>query len=207
MVNRKESDAKRSYKKQFVANHKQSRYMDTSKLRHSDIKEARIIMKKLISLLLCIIIIFSLSVPAFAHEIDSEPLPPVAEGEIWVPANGIMPLEEANEACGLTGHIPPRGYNYTGYYKGDSSIEVDIASGTLTVLCLIPGMGYVTSVFAVMLLGITIDEYLSYGQRLSTYYRYTWRNDDGDYWYHIVWVSDIDGDGYDEYLTCRVETV
>lgn len=164
-------------------------------------------MKKLISLFLSITIMFSLSVPAFAYEPDSELPPPAIEGEIWVPANGIMPLEEVNAACGLTGHIPPSDYRYQGYYQGDSSIEADISAGTLTVLAFIPGMGYITAVFSVMILGMTIDEYLSYGQRLSTYYRYTWRNDDGDYWYHIVWVSDTDGDGYDDYLTCRVETV
>lgn len=164
-------------------------------------------MKKLISLFLSIAMMFSLSIPAFAYEPDSEQPSPGLEGEVWIPANGIMLLEEPNEACGLTGHIPPAGYRYLGSYQGDSSIEVDIAAGTLTVLSFIPGMGYVTGVFSLMLLGITMDEYLTYGQRLSTYYRYAWVKDYNDYWYHVVWVADLNGDGHDEYLTCRVEVV
>ena len=164
-------------------------------------------MKKLISILLSITLILSLSFSVLANETNHELLPPAGEGEIWFPASEIMLLEDANDACGITGHIPPSGYRYLGYYKGDSSIEADIAGGTLTVLAFIPGIGTISSVFSVILLGITMDEYLSYGQRLSTYYRYTWQNDNGDYWYHIVWVADINHDGKDEYLTCRIEKV
>lgn len=43
--------------------------------------------------------------------------------------------------------------------------------------------------------------------RAYTFFTHAWVKDYNDYWYHVVWVADLNGDGHDEYLTCRVEVV
>ncbi len=164
--------------------------------------------RRFISLVLTFAICLGMCVPAFAKDssISESSLPPgVDETEAWFPANGVMLLEEANDACGITDHLPPSGYRYRGYSTGDSSVDADIVGGICTIVGFVPGFGTLSMAFSAMLLTVTMREYLLYGARLTTYNKYIWEKN-GSYWYHVVWTADSDGDGVKEYITCVVET-
>lgn len=95
-------------------------------------------MRKVISLILAAVICSSLCMPAFAATNDQEGLPPwVGEGEIWVPSNGIMPLEDFGECP--KGHTGPAGYKYEGYTIGQVTGHYDDAALVLTIVSIFSG--------------------------------------------------------------------
>lgn len=168
-------------------------------------------MKKLISLLVCFAIAASLCVPVFAaNETSNTDLPPdiiSPEGGTWIPASedGIAPHEDPNDACGISSHLPPSYYRYVGCYTGDSSAELKMIDGVANIVGKVPGVGTVVSAIQIIAHLADIIDYYEHGARLTTYYEYIW-GANGVYWYHIVWAADLDGDGYDDYITCSVQT-
>lgn len=90
-------------------------------------------MRKLVCLTLAMAMIFSFCVPAFATDIEKDPLPAwVGENEIWVPSNGIMPREDFGECP--KGHAGPAGYKYEGYTIGQVTGNFDDAALVLTII-------------------------------------------------------------------------
>ncbi len=171
---------------------------------------SEVLMKKLISAILCLSIVYSLCVPAMAvSKAEKEPeLPPgiaLTEGGTWIPASegGIMPREDPNAACGKSGHIPPSDYRYVGVYHGNTDIEATIITvGSFLFTLLVPQFGLVAFIVNLGMQYDAIDSEIR-----GEYYQYTWRSPDGSvYWYHIVAVADYDHDGYDNYIGCEVRT-
>ena len=79
-------------------------------------------------------------------------------------------------------------------------------TGTLcTIVSKIPGLGELAATFDLLLRALSMQEKFQYGQVLGAYKKYTWGRN-GSYWYHVVWTTDSNGDGIQEYVTCKVET-
>ncbi|MBQ8144916.1 MAG: hypothetical protein IJ452_04875 [Butyricicoccus sp.] len=161
--------------------------------------------KRLTSFLLAVVMCVMSCVPALAIGNDTSRPPCVTEDEIWYPANGIMTVEEGNE-CGRTGHLAPSGYVYRGHSVGDSFFDSAFVSGALTLSGTIPGLGAITAIISLYFVAEGVYSYYANGgEILTTYTKYVWEKD-GDYWYHIIWTKDVNGDGQKEYVTCKVET-
>ena len=167
-------------------------------------------LRKVLTSLLSFAILFTMLAPSYALALTSNStssdIPPcVTEDEIWYPANGVMPLEEGNE-CGKTGHLAPKGYTYQGYSRGNSLMESTISGSVITIIGTIPGFGTISAVISLTIAGQTVYNYFKdNGQVRTTYTKYIWSNAD-EYWCHIVWTHDCDGDGLKEYVACDVET-
>ena len=136
--------------------------------------------KRILSYILILAMLFSLSTPAFAAL-----------------------REDPNAACGISSHIPPSNYRYVGCTTGDSFLEATGASIGANVVGFIPGLGTLMFVLTTGVLLSGVIDYLQTGILYGRYYKYQW-SDGSNSWYHIVWVSDYDNDGYDEYVTCKV---
>lgn len=162
-------------------------------------------MKKLVSFLVCIAIVMSLCVPAFAAENNHSDLPLgiiLYEGEEWVPADedGIMPLEDANSECLKTGHIPPNGYRYLGYKRGNTRIDnITATVGGFIVSLIVPDMGLLIGLIQI---GIAFDESDIHGD----YTVYTWSNGVNK-WEHVVGYATYqksNGTTEKRYVNCEV---
>lgn len=155
----------------------------------------------------------SLCVPAFACDHDTmgcvETVDSIiTEDELGELLLAQLPLpivtrEDPNAACGISSHMPPANYRYSGCTHGDTQVEIFITGAGATLVGLIPGLG---ELMAALTIGVGLSnlvDYLDDGMLLGEYYKYTWTNGSHSF-HHIVWVSDYDNDGYDEYLTCKI---
>lgn len=174
-------------------------------------------MKKLISAILCLSIVYSLCVPAMAAnaaekaaELSHEVV--LINGEEWtVTSNGgVMPTGDEDEC----GHYAPSGYRFVNAYTGNTVVDayVDLIGSFiigLVVSIAIPLNGVTIPVS----FGVTMLEGLDdaappdtiYGDYLVMTYECI---DPGIYpyiyWHHISCTFDYDGDGVDEYV-CKTE--
>ncbi len=160
--------------------------------------------KKLLSLALALVMCLSLCVPAFAKEAepsDSSTPPWVEEGETWVLARDIMPMED--ESC-PKGHWCPDGYVYQGYTEGNSQIDAAITEGMVLITSIVPGIGIITQIISLSLLAESVQQCIELNGRVpGNYIKYVYKNSENYYWYHIVWMDTIDG--WPRYLTCTVQ--
>lgn len=144
--------------------------------------------KRLIALFLAVVMCMTLSSPAMGIVLN--------ESEI-------MPRED-DYRCH---HTPPSGYTYLEYREGNSVCDFWIENGVGWIAAKISGLGTVVNVIS----GYTTFEYLwdswqwvREGNQLKTeYHRYTYVNEEGNYWHHYYWYS-IGDDGYMHYLACDV---
>ena len=150
-----------------------------------------------------------LLLPAFATEAKEkreENLPPgveLLEGEVWVPASeGIETREAPNAACLKTDHLPPQGYRYVGYKRGDTRVEnlQATVSGFLVSL-IVPDLGLLVGVIGV---GIAVDGLDSVVS--GTYTEYMWSNGNKT-WSHVVGYAEYESNGttYYDYVNCEVK--
>lgn len=161
-------------------------------------------MKKFISTILVLSIVLSIcSFPTSAAPTSIGETPWwVSEGETWVPANGIMPLEEG--VCNRTGHLPPSGYRYEGYTVGNTFLEGVIGGGFATLTSWVPGIGWITSIISTALLIDSVVTFFKDGKKMRVeYYKYTYKNSSGQIWYHVVWHNLESGGNY-AYVACEI---
>lgn len=163
-------------------------------------------MKKFISLILAIVMCFSLCAPAFAQDsIDIEVAEFILDGsqEIWHPANGVMPLEDM-DGC-MKGHRPPAGFVYQGYYTGNTVVDTIVQSGIVQLMSYIPGIGLIVSIIDSTLTIEWLSHYAEEGRLRTNYDKYTYTNANGVTYYHIIWWYRAD-DGLYRQLACEVQT-
>lgn len=173
-------------------------------------------MKKLISAVLCLSIVYSLCVPAMAVSVaekDSKLSPGgvLMEGEEWAPASngGIVPMGDEDEC----GHNAPAGYRFVNARSGNTNFDVAVSTtGSfivgLILSAIIPGGLPISVAYAVTMLeglsGMTPPNQI-YGDYLVMTYECM---DPGIYpyiyWHHISCTFDYDGDGIAEYA-CETE--
>lgn len=99
-------------------------------------------MKRIISLLVCISLLSSMCVPAFATQQEDSQLPPgvvLLEGEVWIPAEDeIMPLTY-DDIC-------PEGFHYAGKIKGNYVVDLLVGSAVDSmVIASIPKLVLITT--------------------------------------------------------------
>lgn len=168
-------------------------------------------LKKFISICMVLAMITPmLLIPAFATEETEdnlEELPPgveLLEGEVWVPASeGPMKREPPNAACLKTDHLPPQGYSYVGYRRGDTRIEnLQATISGFIVSLLVPDLGLLVGAISI---GIALDELDS--EISGTYTEYMWSNGSNT-WSHVVAYTEFEANGmtYYEYVNCEVKT-
>ncbi len=161
-------------------------------------------MKRFVSLVLALAMIMSLSISAFASDHSSSAIDDDISIDV-LPSPIAVLREDPNEACGISSHRPPAGYRYVGSTSGNSQVELVVTAIGCNLVGLIPGLGtlmfVISSGVALSELEKCLNDDILYGR----YYKYEWSNGT-NHWYHIVWVTDYDHDGIDNYVTCKVET-
>lgn len=157
--------------------------------------------KRIISLVLLCAISMTLCVPAFAvTPTDDDTLPPwVKEGEIWVPADGIMPLEDFGNCP--KGHTGPSGYTFQGYTTGKTHSEFDTLALVLSITSQAPGVPKTLSFF----LGTTAATIFWAENAIDrpeiTYFKYVYTKPGGAPFIHIIYCTS--DPGFYCYLTCE----
>lgn len=173
--------------------------------------------KKVIALLFSALMALNLCSPVFACSHDNVnlskatpfgPAEPSTSLTVVSLNSVLLPTvlrEDPNAACGIPSHIPPSNYRYVGCTHGNTQVEIAVTGIGAALVGIIPQLGLL---MATLSAGVTLSELLDYldnGILLGEYYKYTW-TDGTHYFYHIVWVSDYDGDGHDTFLACKVVT-
>lgn len=147
------------------------------------------------------VMLLTLCVPAYAAEgkDEHEFVPPtLAEGEVWVPADGTMPLLDG---C-AKGCSPGSGYVYQGYVKGNTTFEATLRGVTWDLLGFIPIVGRVFFAIRAVEIGASVVDYMTKNGEVPTvYYQYVYYNSaECAYWYHFVFRDNVNGSG--RYLDC-----
>lgn len=154
--------------------------------------------QKIMSLVLAMVMCFSLCVPAFAATPDDENLPIwVEEGEDWFPANGIMPLEDFGNCP--KGHTGPSGYTYQGYTMGQSTGHYDSFAEVISFVSAVSDdliIRSVTSLSAAVLRWLAKHE-----DPDLTYFKYVYTKGSSTF-YHVIYTINQGGGEY-TYLTCE----
>lgn len=136
------------------------------------------IYEKIVAMLVCVSLVFSMCIPAFANQQEDYQLPPgvvLSEGEVWIPAeDGIMPYGYEDEVG------PPTGFSYAGQIRGN--FVADLVTGSTvdgTILASIPKL-----VLKTVGESITIPSWVGVlyglGSGLLKYYM-TPKSEQGDY--------------------------
>lgn len=167
-------------------------------------------MKRIVALLLVCLMVSTMCFSSFAVEREHDDeiiLPPgvvLYEDEIWVPASedNPAPREAPNAACDKTDHLPPKGYRYVGYKRGNTKTDnITTAVSGFIIGLLIPDFGVLTGLIGV---GIALDPSDINGD----YTIYTWSNGTNT-WSHVVAYATYTTSGgktITEYVNCEVRT-
>lgn len=165
-------------------------------------------MKRFAYIAMALIMIFSSTIPASAVELKDEVSSATAGRYLVQPCNaGCARIleEEPNAACGIASHRPPSGFRYIGSSSGNTQAEIAISSIGANLLSFIPGLGTLVFLISSGVILSDLEEILEDDIVRGRYYKYEWSNGTRS-WYHIVWVTDYDNDGLDNYVTCAVES-
>lgn len=162
-------------------------------------------MKKELSIILSFALLLPMIlVPTFAiNNTASDELPPwVEEGEVWHPANGIMPIED--DGCPKS-HFPPKGYVYQGYTEGNSVLDAVVQTGMVQLVGWLPGIGTVVQIIDAATTLEWLLPAIEEGRIRTTYHKYVYTNG-SLYWHHYYWYYRSDTDGLYRYFACEVKT-
>lgn len=103
-------------------------------------KEREIFMKKIVTMLVCVSLVFPMCIPAFANQQEDYQLPPgvvLSEGEVWIPAeDGIMPF-------GYEDEVGPVGFSYAGQIRGNYVVDLVVGSAVdASIIASIPELAF-----------------------------------------------------------------
>ncbi len=155
-------------------------------------------MRKVISLILVVAMLSAFVVPVFATPPENEELPSwVGDGEIWVPANGVMPAEDFGECP--RGHAGPAGFQYQGYTIGQVTGNYDDIALILTFISIFSGNEIVIRVASA---GAALLSWLD-GQEDPNlkYFKYVYTAEGRAPYIHIIYTY-YEGGMYN-YITCE----
>lgn len=165
-------------------------------------------LKKLVSCALCLSIVLSLCMPTLAVEPECKEHPCTCQTnyESLIPAalapGDVVPLEDPNEECGISSHMPPSGYRYSGTKYGNTQIEdVTLTAMGWLVSAIVPDMG--TLVFLISA-GVALNPSTIAGD----YTIYEWSNGTNTWQHCVVYRTYENASGQEviEYATCEVRT-
>ena len=167
-------------------------------------------MKKLFSKATSMVLIASMLLPLLAisvsatnntKTVDSPPW--VEDGEIWHPADEIMPLEDFGYCP--QNHRPPAGYTYQGYTEGNSLMDAVVQTGMVQLVAWLPGIGTIVQIIDAALTLEWLVPAIKEGHLRINYFKYVYINEKTyAEWYHYSWYY-RDEDGLLRYVGCKVE--
>lgn len=173
-------------------------------------------MKRIVALLLVCLMVSTMCFSSFAveREHDDEIISPpgvvLYEDEIWVPASedNMAPREAPNAACDKTAHIPPAGYRYVGYKRGNTKIDNFQATASGFLVSLLIPSDPITKPFIALVGLIGVGIAMDPSEIQGDYTIYTWSNGTNT-WSHVVayaTYTTAGGKTITEYVNCEVRT-
>ena len=163
-------------------------------------------MKKLVSLILALSLVFSMMAPSFAvndNNSTTDDLPYwVEEGETWHPASEIATCED--DGCPQS-HFAPKGYTYQGYTEGNSIFDSFVQGGLVKLVGNLPGIGLIVKIIDAATTLEWLIPLAETGYLPTTYHKYVYTNG-SLYWHHYNWYYRSPSDKLFRHLTCDVKT-